>query len=289
MRLAEAIGAEVVNADSMQLYADLAILAARPSPADLVRAPHHLYGVADAGEAWSVGRWLGAARVVLDDIAGRGRPAVVAGGTGLYFSALTNGLADIPPVPVQVRDEVTARYEVQGEEAFRTALADRDPEAATRIQAGDRQRLIRAASVLEATGRSLSTWQAAEPARLAPGGYSAAVLDPPRAALYARCDGRLRAMIASGALEEVAALLGRDLAAELPAMKALGVREFGRHLQGRCSLEAALADAQLQTRRYAKRQSTWFRNQAPAWPRIEALEFQGQWTALQVLLHAASA
>ncbi len=289
LRLAEAIGAEIVNADSMQLYADLTVLTARPSPTELARAPHHLYGVADAAEAWSVGRWLAAARTVLEGIAVRNRPAVIVGGTGLYFSALTGGLADIPPVPARVRDAVTARFEAQGEGGFRAALADRDPEAAARIQAGDRQRLIRAASVLDATGRPLSAWRAAAAPVLAPGGYRAALLDPPRAPLYARCDARLQAMVAQGALEEVAALLHRGLAAELPAMKALGVREFGRRLQGLCSLEAALGEAQLQTRRYAKRQSTWFRNQTPDWPRIKVLEPQDQWAAFQALMQAPAA
>ncbi len=290
LQLAEAIGAEIVNADSMQLYADLAVLTARPSPADLARAPHHLYGVVDAGEAWSAGRWLAAAHAVLDGIAGRGRPAVVVGGTGLYFGALTGGLADIPAVPPAVRDEATACYEDQGEDAFRAALADRDPGAAARIQAGDRQRLIRAASVLAATGRPLSAWQAAAaPILLSPADYRTIVLDPPRAALYARCNARLQAMIAQGALEEVAALLERRLPVQSPAMKALGVRELAMYLQGAHSLETALAEAQVQTRRYAKRQSTWFRNQTPGWPRVEALEAPNQWAALQALLQAPSA
>ncbi len=284
LRLAEAIGGEIVNADSMQLYADLEVLTARPSPPELARAPHHLYGVADAAEAWSVGRWLVAAGQVLDAIAARGRPAVVVGGTGLYFRTLTGGLADIPPVGLQVRDAVTADYDATGEAAFRAALAEYDPASAMRIQAGDRQRLIRAASVMKATGRPLSDWQAAAKPTLEPHAYGAAVLDPPRAALYARCDARLTGMTTRGVLDEVAALLRRELPADLPAMKALGVREFARRLQGGCSLQEALAETQLQTRRYAKRQSTWFRNQTSDWPRIEALTPQDQWAALQALL-----
>ena len=284
LRLAEAVGAEIVNADSMQLYADLAVLTARPAPAELTRAPHHLYGIADAGEAWSVGRWLAAARETLHAIKARGRPAVIVGGTGLYFSALTAGLAEIPATPAEVRDAVTAKYEAVGEDAFRSALARLDPASGERIQPGDRQRLIRAASVLEATGRPLSDWRATAPTLLAPDGYRTAVLNPPRAALYARCDARLQSMTTRGALDEVAALLERNLPTELPAMKALGVREFGRHLTGGCSLDEALAEAQLQTRRYAKRQSTWFRNQSPDWPRIEAFEAQDQWAGLRRLL-----
>ena len=176
-----------------------------------------------------------------------------------------------------------------GESAFRSALAEQDPASARRIQAGDRQRLIRAMSVVQATGRSLSAWQAATPPTLPPGSYAAVVLDPLRSALYARCDARLQAMAQGGALEEVAALLGRGVAPTLPAMKALGVREFGDHLQGRGSLAEAVAQAQLQTRRYAKRQSTWFRNQTPDWPRIGAADPGAQWNALQALVVAAEA
>ncbi len=289
LRLAEAIGAEIVNADSMQVYADLAVLTARPSPAELARAPHHLYGVADAAEAWSVGRWLTAVRTTLQDIARRDRAAVVAGGTGLYFRALTAGLADIPPAPVAVRDAVATRYAAQGEAAFRAALAEDDPASAARIQPGDRQRLIRAASVMQASGRPLSAWRAAAPPVLRPGAWRGVVLDPPRSALYERCNARLAQMANMGGLDEVAALLTRGLDAELPAMKALGVREFAQHLQGRRTLAEALAESQLQTRRYAKRQSTWFRNQTLDWPRIGAPAPQDQWTELQTLLHACEA
>ncbi|WP_174301064.1 tRNA (adenosine(37)-N6)-dimethylallyltransferase MiaA [Caulobacter sp. S45] len=289
LRLAQAMDAEIVNADSMQLYADLSVLTARPSPADLACAPHHLYGVADASEAWSVGRWLRAARDVLDGVASRDRSALIVGGTGLYFQALTSGLADIPGVPAQVRDATSARLEAQGETEFRAALAIGDPQSAARIQAGDRQRLIRAASVLEATGRRLSAWRGRTLPMLAPGDYRSVVLDPPRAALYTRCNLRLQTMLTRGALEEVASLLSRGLPPELPAMKALGVREFGRHLQAGRPLDAALAEGQLQTRRYAKRQSTWFRNQTPDWPRVREVQPEEQWAALLNLQQAASA
>ena len=251
----------------MQLYADLSVLTARPPAREESRAPHHLYGVADAGEAWSVGRWLRAAREVLAGIAARGRPAVVVGGTGLYFHALTRGLADIPPVPDAVRAEVSARFDRFGEAAFREDLARADPQAETRIAPGDRQRLVRAAAVAQATGRSLSGWQA-DASGDALEQYRALVIDPPREALYAACDARLEAMVEQGALDEVRQLLARGLSPELPAMKALGVREFARHLSGELTLETALALAQQETRRYAKRQTTWFKNQTPDWPRI---------------------
>ncbi len=283
LRLAQALGAELVNADSMQLYEDLAVLTARPSPAEMAEAPHHLYGVADALDAWSAGRWLSAARRVLDDISARRRPAVIVGGTGLYFRALTEGLADMPPVPPGVRDAAETRFDGEGETMFRAALGERDPISAARISPGDRQRLIRAWSVVEASGAPLPAWQAAVPSMLASGTWCGVVLEPPRAALYARCDARLDAMVQQGALEEVASLLARGLSPDLPAMKALGVRELADALQGRASLEAAVAAAQMQTRRYAKRQSTWFRNQTPSWPRITAEAPEGQWRALSAM------
>ena len=283
LRLARAVGGELVNADSMQVYADLRVLTARPSPAEEAAAPHRLYGVADAGEAWSVGRWLAAARAALTDIAGRGCTAVVVGGTGLYFAALTRGLVDVPPTPEPVRTAARADYARLGEAGFRDALAARDPAAAARIASGDRQRLLRAYEVAAATGTPLSAWQAATRPTLAPGSWRGVVLDLPRAELYARCDARLRAMVEGGALAEVAALAARGLDPELPAMKALGVRALAAHLHGASTLDAALHAAQQDTRRYAKRQQTWFRNQTPDWPRLVASLGEGQWTALQAL------
>jgi tRNA dimethylallyltransferase len=265
--LAQATGAEIVNADSMQLYSELRVLTARPSPHEAAQAPHHLYGVADAAHTWSVGAWLRAATDVLADIAARDRPAIVVGGTGLYFSALTQGLADIPATPLDVRAEMRERLYRLGEDAFRQALAMRDPQAAARFAPGDGQRLVRAMEVATATGRSLTDWQASTTPVLAKGAYNALVLDPPRDTLYARCDARLGAMAAGGALEEVEALMARGLDPDLPAMKALGVREFARHLAGELTLDEALSLARQETRRYAKRQITWFRNQTPDWPR----------------------
>ena len=269
LRLALAVGGEIVNADSMQLYADLRILTARPSDEDEARAPHHLFGVADAGEAWSVGRWLAAARDVLGDIAGRGRTAIVVGGTGLYFRSLTRGLADIPPVPSDIRQETAAMFDALGEAAFRDRLAGVDPAAARRIGTGDRQRLMRAWEVFAATARALSDWQADGPGVLDGAAWRGVILSPPRAELYRRCDARLVDMIEAGALDEVAHLMARGLDAGLPAMKALGVAPLAALLRGEMSLDQALARAQQETRHYVKRQITWFRHQTPDWPRIE--------------------
>ncbi|MGA0607498.1 tRNA (adenosine(37)-N6)-dimethylallyltransferase MiaA [Phenylobacterium sp. VNQ135] len=275
LRLAETVGAEIVNADSMQLYAGLRVVTAGPSPEEAARAPHHLFGTVDPADGWSVGRWLRAATEVLEEIAGRGRPAVVVGGTGLYFRALTRGLAEIPEVPAEVRAEAAADFDRLGEDAFRRRLAEVDAAAAQRIAPGDRQRLARAWEVFAATGRALSDLQqTGEPAISE---WRAVALEPPREALYARCDARLHAMVRDGALEEVRALMARDLDPALPAMKAVGVRELAAHLRGETSLEEATAAAQQETRRYAKRQLTWMRGQMADWPRLTAAEPDEQW------------
>jgi tRNA dimethylallyltransferase len=286
LKLAQMTGGELINADSMQLYADLQVLTARPPREETLLVPHHLYGVADAADGWSVGRWLEAARAVLADVARWRRPAIVVGGTGLYFRALTRGLADMPAVPRTVTARLTEEYARTGELALRPRLAAVDPEAAARIARGDRQRLVRALAVAEATGRPLSAWQADTETLLGPDDYRALVLEPPRAALYAACDARLAAMFEAGAIEEVRALAARGLDPALPAMKAVGVREIIAHLEGRISRQEALARSQQETRRYAKRQLTWLRNQTPAWPRTTAADAEGQWRALRTALGA---
>ncbi len=268
LAVAERLGGEIVNADALQLYRDLRVLSARPSAAEEARAPHHLYGVADGADGWSVGRWLRGALPVLEDIRGRGRPAVVVGGTGLYFAALTRGLAETPSVPEAVREACDVRFRLEGEAAFRLALAEVDPEAAARIQPGDRQRLVRAAAVHEATGRALSAWRRVAGPALPRDVWRALVVEPPRAVLYARCDERFDAMLTQGALEEAARLAARGLDPARPVMKAVGFRELAAVARGEMALEAAREAASRETRRYAKRQTTWFRNQAPDWPRL---------------------
>jgi tRNA dimethylallyltransferase len=280
-RLALATGGEIVNADSMQVYRDLRVLTARPTPAEEALAPHHLFGIADATQAWSVGHWLRAATATLTEIAARGRAAIVVGGTGLYFRALTRGLVEMPETPEGLRDAVARTLAAMGEPAFRRALAAVDPAAEARINAGDRQRLVRARAVFDATGRSLSDWRDATAPVLASGTWTGVVLAPPREALYRRCDERLPAMLADGALGEVAALMARRLDPGLPIMKALGVSAFSAQLRGELSAAEALDLVRRDTRRYAKRQSTWLRHQAPDWPKIEAIDPEDQWAELR--------
>ncbi|MBB4797426.1 tRNA dimethylallyltransferase [Brevundimonas bullata] len=266
--MAEKPGAVIINADSQQLYTDLRILTARPSVEDEARAEHRLYGVADAAESWSVGRWTRAVMPLLEELAAQDRPALLVGGTGLYFNALTRGLADIPAVPDAVRDAVQTDYDAEGEAAFRRRLAEVDPVAAAAITPGDRQRLIRALAVAQSTGRSLSDWKADTRPLLAQGSYDALVVEPSRDRLYAACDARVSQMIDNGALDEVRALLARNLDPTLPAMKAVGVPELAAHLTGATTLDQAVAAIRLSTRHYAKRQLTWFRNQTSNWARV---------------------
>ena len=269
LRLARETGAVIINADSQQLYADLNILSARPSADDDALAEHRLYGVADAADPWSVGRWARAVEPLLADLRAEGRPAILVGGTGLYFTALTRGLADIPEVPVRERGLASEMFDFVGEVEFRRRLAEVDPLSAQSIEAGDQQRLGRAWAVAKVTGRSLSDWHAGTRPILQPGEYGAFVIEPDRAVLYANCDRRVTWMVEAGALDEVRALVKRRLDPELPAMKAVGVRDFAAHLAGKTSLDAAIAATQQATRNYAKRQLTWFRNQTADWPRLE--------------------
>jgi len=259
-------GAVIINADSQQLYADLRVLSARPSEADEAAADHRLYGVADAAEAWSVGRWSRAATALLKEL--DGRPVLMVGGTGLYFTALTKGLAEIPDIPLEARAAATEALEAEGEAAFRRGLRKRDPAAADRIEAGDRQRLIRAMAVAQHTGRALSDWTADTIPLLTPGSWTGMVVEPDRVALYDHCDRRVTQMMESGALAEVQALMARGLSPDLPAMKAVGVRELAAHMAGQTTLTAAIEATRQATRNYAKRQLTWFRNQTPGWPRV---------------------
>lgn len=259
--IARRFGGAVVNADSMQVYRELRVLTARPDEEDLARAPHLLYGILPAAEACSAARWRSLAMEALADLGRRGLLPVVVGGTGLYLRALMEGIADLPPIPEEVRRRARELRDRLGVDAFHAELAARDPEMAERLNPADSARTLRAWEVMEATGRSLAAWQA-DPVSPPPGlRFLPVFVDPPRDLLYARCDARFAAMMERGALEEVAALDALGLDPAMPAMKALGVPELREHLHGRLSLDEAIARAQMQTRRYAKRQVTWFRHQ----------------------------
>lgn len=271
---AEALGGEIVNADSMQVYRDFRILTARPTLEEEARAPHHLYGHVDAGELYSVGRWLSVALAAIAAVKARGATPIVIGGTGLYFKALTEGLADIPAADPETRDTLRARAAAEGAPALHAELAQRDPATAARLEPNDAPRILRALEVLETTGESISALHASTKPPLARDQWAGVALTPPREALYAAIDRRFAAMLEAGALEEVRAFAARDLDPALPAMKAHGAPALMAHLRGEMSLADAAEIGQRDTRRYAKRQFTWIAGQMPAWPRIAATELE---------------
>ncbi len=262
--IAAAVGGVVINTDSMQVYRDLHILTARPEPELEQRAPHRLYGFQDAAEPFSAALWATRAAAEIRLCWANGQVPVLCGGTGLYVRSLLRGFAPIPDIAPEFRAEAMQVLADAGAPALHARLAAVDPTTAARLKPGDSQRLVRAWEVWLATGRSLSDWQAEPDQPVIRARTFTVVLDPPRADLHARCDARFDLMLAAGALAEVKSLRARALAPDLPAMKALGVPELMAFLAGEVSLEAAKAAAQMATRRYAKRQGTWFRNQIVA-------------------------
>ncbi len=262
--VAERHGGTIINADASQLYADLRILSARPSEADLARAPHRLYGVIDGAEACNAARWAGLARVEIAAAHAAARLPVVCGGSGMYLRTLLDGIAPVPSIDPGIRAVVR---QLAPADAY-AALVREDPRAAARLAPADRQRVMRALEVLRSTGQTLAMWQSA-----ATGGLAATmavrgvVVDRPRAELHARIETRFAAMLAAGALAEAAALAARRLDPALPVMKALGVAPLLAVLAGKTTLAEATAAALADTRQYAKRQQTWFRNQTPDWER----------------------
>jgi tRNA dimethylallyltransferase len=271
--LARRLGGIVVNADSMQVYGELRILSARPPAEDEASAPHRLYGHVAAGERYSVGRWLVDVAKVLDEARRDGILPVIVGGTGLYFKALTEGLATVPPIPPAVREYWRARGNAEAPETLHALLAERDKDSAAVVRPTDKVRIIRALEVVEGTGKSLASWhrQSGSHQPLIPAARAMCiVLEPHRPILHERIGARADQMVSAGVLDEVRRLGRLKLDRASPAMKAIGVREFLDHLAGKLSLEEAVAAVKTETRRYAKRQSTWFRNQMPHWVRRPA-------------------
>jgi tRNA dimethylallyltransferase len=264
LELAQQSGGVVINADSMQVYRDLHIITARPTPAEEARAPHRLYGHVDAAVNFSAGAWVTDATKALAEARAQNLQPIFVGGSGLYFRALTHGLSAVPPIPAEVRETVRARLERDGVEALHAELAKCDPASAERLKPRDRARIARALEVVEGTGRTLPDWhREGLPPPLPPGEFSAMFLAPERDRLYARIDARFDEMMEAGALEEVAALAARQLDPLLPAMKAHGVPALIRHLRGEITRGEAAETGRADTRHYAKRQFTWFRHQLP--------------------------
>ncbi len=267
LEVAQRIDGVIINADSMQVYRDLRIITARPAPEEEARVVHRLYGHVDAAENYSVGRWCRDAEEALNSASGQRRVPIFVGGTGLYFKVLTTGLAAVPPIPADVRAEVRGRLQREGAPALHEELMRVDPATAQRVTANDRSRISRALEVVLATGRALSDWHREGLPPILDATRSAKVfLSCDRKELVRRIEGRFAAMLKAGALEEVRRLAARKLDPSLPAMKAHGVPWLVRHLKGDIALKEAEAGAVMDTRRYAKRQLTWFRNQMKNWP-----------------------
>ena len=282
LALAEKLGGTIINANSMQVYRDLRIITARPTPEEEARAPHRLYGHVDAAENFSVGRWCTEVADVLVATKREASAAIVVGGTGLYFNSLTRGLAAVPPIPAQIRNEVRARLASDGVEPLHVELTRRDPIAAVRLMPGDRARVTRALEVILATGRSIVQWHEANMPACVDAALAAKVfLIPDRDALLRRVDARFDAMMVAGALDEVRALAARRLDPNLPAMKAHGVPWLIRHLNGEIAVAEAVEGGKRDTRQYTKRQATWFRNQLPDFVWVEP---EGALTAIEAQL-----
>ena len=267
LSIARSTGGMVINADSQQVYRDWRVLTARPSLEEEAQAPHRLYGHIALDQDYSVGHWL---REVAPILAQSTERPIIVGGTGLYFKALTEGLAPIPAVPPDIRAEGEAQMARLGTKAFADAFAARDPQTAAMIDTINPSRVLRAWEVLEATGEGLAAWTARTPAPLVPlSACTAIALTPARDWLYARCEARFDAMLKAGALDEVEAVMALNLPETAPGLRALGAPELTDYLCGLLTLEEAKVKAKTETRRYAKRQMTWIRNQMAAWSRLD--------------------
>lgn len=282
--LADRLDGEVVNADSMQIYRDLRVISARPADDEIGNVPHHLFGHVDASQRYSTGQWLKDARRKIESTWKRGKVPIITGGTGLYHLALIAGLSEIPPVPEDIRDTVSALLRQDGIEAVYARLSELDPQAASSLNSADRQRVTRALEVFLATGQSIRSFQGRrQTPLLGDGEWLGVALTPPRARLYSRIDKRFEGMLMEGAMQEVKGLLEQGLPEDLPAMKAHGVPWLLGYLRGELSAEAAAQHAKRDTRRYAKRQFTWIGRQFPFWPRIPATELANRMRVILAL------
>ena len=266
MECAKAIGGSIVNADASQIYSDIPILSAAPSKQERAIADHRLYAVRSGAEPFSAAEWASLARDEIADIHAFGGTPILVGGTGLYLRSLLDGIAPVPEIDPIIRADIRSATVADN----RQQLVSLDPEAADRLGRADTTRIARALEVVRSTGRTLKDWQAMKAGGI--GGDAALrpiVLTPPRDWLYSRCDVRFSAMIDHGAVEEVEALLAKHLDPDLPVMRAIGVPEIAAFIRGEKDRNAMLSEGQQATRRYAKRQFTWFKHQPPTeWPRF---------------------
>ena len=283
LALAEEIGGAIINADSMQVYSELNVLTARPSSESTQRLPHRLYGHVPVCERYSAGRYQNESARAFEQIREQKLVPIFVGGTGLYFSVLTEGLSPVPAVPISVRKSVRERFDTLGREAFFRELEKADPLTAAKLRPSDTQRLLRAADVMEATGRPLSAWQKMS-GRAVLAGFNVGrfVIAPDRELLAERIDSRFLEMLNHGALDEARPLMGLD--PTLPAAKALGLPQLWRHLAGETDLETATREAQTATRQYAKRQLTWFRNRMTDWKWLNQNEISNLITEMRYVL-----
>ncbi len=270
LRLAQDTRGVVINADSMQVYDTLQVLTARPSAEEMRDVPHHLYGHVPASTLYSTGEWLREVTALLDALRGEGRFPVIVGGTGLYFKALTGGLSDMPTIPPEIRESYRTRSIEEGSTGLHDELSMRDAQTASTLKPTDGQRIVRALEVLEATGKSIRTFQnTSGPVIIDPARARKMVVLPERAVLHDRINRRFAQMMQSGAVEEVQALLSQDLSLDATAMKAIGVSQIAEMLAGRMSKDEVIEKSAAATRQYAKRQMTWFRNQmGDDWERV---------------------
>ncbi|MGB2036508.1 MAG: tRNA (adenosine(37)-N6)-dimethylallyltransferase MiaA [Candidatus Puniceispirillaceae bacterium] len=258
--LARRFGGAVINADSMQLYADLTVLTARPQPQEMQDIPHHLFGICDAAHRASVAEWLGLAATAIANVRAAGQLPIIVGGTGMYLQAGLRGIAPVPDVPADLHQHCIDLYRELGGAKFRDALAGYDADIAARLVDGDSQRLVRAMGVAMATDRPLSWWQQQPHKGALLGSVVTIAMMPPRPTLYDRINQRFDHMLMHGAVDEVARLMARQLDPGLPLMKALGVAPIAAFLQGDITKDDAAFIAKRDSRRYAKRQMTWIRN-----------------------------
>ncbi len=276
LKLALACNGAIINADSMQVYRQLRILSARPDEDDEALVPHYLYGTVSAAQAYSTGMWVEDVAATLETVWNQGRTPIIVGGTGLYFYALEKGLSPVPDIAVEVREKWREKLAVQGVGALYDELKSLDRGMAERLKPNDSQRIVRALEVIEATGISLSQWHARDHSApvLAGNDIVRLVVSVDRQEVYRRCERRLDAMIEKGGLDEVRDLLALKLDPRLPAMKALGVPQLSEFLKGEVTLEYAIEKTKTETRRYAKRQTTWIKRNMIAWKMVDAQQIE---------------